>query len=279
MSSFVKRILSAVVLLPLLILFTLLLPQYHMIGFVFFFTVAFILGSHEMYNIVRKKGDVSKLAMLAVVFPVLEYASKHFGLSDLTNFHFFMLLVILTFIIELFKGAKDDFSSSISRVSLTSLVLIYPGLTSTFVIDLAFLPDPTPYIFLYFAFVFSSDTFAFFTGLLFGKGNQGFIKVSPKKSVAGYIGGSLIPALIGSLSPVFFPAYYAFTPLVGFFLGLFTSFFAEIGDLVESLFKRSAGIKDSGTIIPGRGGILDSIDSLMIAAPAFMILSRIFGLV
>ena len=72
MSSFVKRILSAVVLLPLLILFTLLLPQYHMIGFVFFFTVAFILGSHEMYNIVRKKGDVSKLAMLAVVFPVLD---------------------------------------------------------------------------------------------------------------------------------------------------------------------------------------------------------------
>lgn len=279
MSTLAKRIISSAVLLPLLVLFILIFPQYDMIGFVFFFTVAFAMGIHEMYTIVKRKVNISKLSYLAILLPISEYISRHMGEESLISFHIFAAIVILTFAVEVFRGAADDFHKSIERVAGTTLVFLYPGLLSTFVIDMAFIPTSTAYIFLYLIFVFSSDTFAFFVGMLFGRGNQGYVKVSPKKSIAGYIGGSFIPAIIGALAPVVFPSYFAFSPFIGFFLGLFTAIFAELGDLVESLFKRSAGVKDSGTAIPGRGGVLDSVDSLMLAAPAFITLLRVVEII
>ena len=279
MKSLTKRVLTSVIALPILFASAFLFEQYHHPLLMLIFMAAISFGTYEMSEIVKKSGRISPIVYLAPLLPLVAYIEKYLIGEDIFVFFLFVILSALAFSIEVFKGADDDFKTSIDTLGRSLLILTYPALLSIFLVNILFLENSSYHIALYFFFVFGEDTFAYFSGMLFGRNNRGIVKVSPKKSIAGYIGGSLIPALIGSLSPVFFPAYYAFTPLVGFFLGLFTSFFAEIGDLVESLFKRSAGIKDSGTIIPGRGGILDSIDSLMIAAPAFMILSRIFGLV
>ena len=122
---------------------------------------------------------------------------------------------------------------------------------------------------------FVTDAGAYFVGVFFGK-HRGITKVSPNKSIAGFVGGLLTPALFGLLSAVLFPAVFTYSIVEGFFLGLLTAALAVVGDLIESSFKRSAEVKDSGTIIPGRGGILDSIDSIVMAAPVYVAILTVF---
>ncbi|MCH4157066.1 MAG: phosphatidate cytidylyltransferase [Acidaminococcaceae bacterium] len=117
----------------------------------------------------------------------------------------------------------------------------------------------------------SSDTFAYFLGMAFGK--HKFCSVSPKKSlegaVAGFIGSLLVVAglAIGALQ---FPVWQAVL------LGLGVAIFAPIGDLVESILKRSFEIKDSGKLFPGHGGVLDRFDSLLFAVPVVFYLLKLF---
>ena len=92
-------------------------------------------------------------------------------------------------------------------------------------------------------------------------------------------GGILIPAIFGLSAPLLFPSTFPFSPIAGAALGAVTALFGALGDLVESTFKRSADVKDSGIIVPGRGGILDSLDSLLFAAAPFSILTTVFELI
>lgn len=109
-----------------------------------------------------------------------------------------------------------------------------------------------------------ADTFAYFVGSLIG-GKKLCPKISPKKTISGAIGG-LVGGTLGSVI-----IYFIFTPTVNFFspillfviVGLFGSLFTELGDLFESAIKRKVGIKDSGKILPGHGGVLDRIDGIM----------------
>ena len=104
---------------------------------------------------------------------------------------------------------------------------------------------------------------------MFGKNNKGFIKASPNKSIAGFIGGFAGTMLTGAIAHFLFPQ--VFTGSLGkiLLLSFVIAFMAIIGDLVESVLKRSVQIKDSGSIIPGRGGVLDSIDSIVFVAPIY----------
>jgi phosphatidate cytidylyltransferase len=123
--------------------------------------------------------------------------------------------------------------------------------------------------------VIANDSLAWAAGLLFGKGNRGIIAASPNKSVAGFIGGLAASVLVGLGASLFMPAAFSskwlISPWAGIMLGLLSGIAACLGDLGESAMKRSVHIKDSGTIIPGRGGVLDSIDSISFAAPVFYV--------
>ena len=188
-----------------------------------------------------------------------------------------MFLIGLTLFLEIFTGSKDGFAGTWERNSKTVLNIIYPGLFASFIIRLAFLQDAPWFILFFFLLVFSSDTFAFFFGMAFGRSNKGVIKVSPNKSVAGFIGGLLVPSLFGALSAILFPEVFTYGAAKGFLLGLGTAALGVVGDLIESSFKRSAEVKDSGTLIPGRGGILDSVDSIIMAAPVYVALLMFIG--
>jgi phosphatidate cytidylyltransferase len=115
----------------------------------------------------------------------------------------------------------------------------------------------------------ASDTFAYFFGIAFGK--HKFCSVSPKKSMegaaAGFIGSIIVVALIATKA-------LDFTVMQGITMGLGVGFFAPLGDLVESVLKRSFGIKDSGKLFPGHGGVLDRFDSLLFAVPVVYYLLR-----
>ncbi|MFP4588378.1 MAG: phosphatidate cytidylyltransferase [Candidatus Acetothermia bacterium] len=114
--------------------------------------------------------------------------------------------------------------------------------------------------------VWGYDTGAYFAGRWLGK-HQIAPHISPNKTIEG-LGGGLVVAFLGaSLSPVWVP-YMAWIPhilLIAFLVGLST----QLGDLVESSFKRLAGVKDSGELLPGHGGVLDRIDGLLLALPTF----------
>lgn len=110
-----------------------------------------------------------------------------------------------------------------------------------------------------------NDTFAYLTGSLLGR-HKLIPLVSPGKTWEGCIGGAIFAMGVGVLAWHFFPDAMNLPQWIG--LALVVVVFGTLGDLVESMFKRSLGVKDSGHLIPGHGGILDRIDSMLFAAPA-----------
>lgn len=116
-----------------------------------------------------------------------------------------------------------------------------------------------------------NDTFAYLTGMLLGK-HKFFERISPKKTWEGTIGGAVF-TIVGAYVFSFF--INDFTNFEWMGLGLVIVIFGTFGDLIESMIKRTYGIKDSGKIMPGHGGILDRLDSILIAAP-FVLLYVVF---
>ena len=271
MGGLKQRILSSVILVPILVLVIILLPQLHHLAFCLLFTAITALGATEMRRLLEKDGEkLSVLSYGGVLLPAATYIQLQFLPGTELAFYTLIFLAALSFFAEVFHGAHDDFHGTRSINSRTLLSIIYPGLFASFVIRIAFLPSATWFILLFLLLVFGSDTCAYIVGIAFGRNNRGIIKVSPNKSVAGFIGGILIPAVIGMLSAWIFPDVFTYSRAAGFILGGVTAAVAAAGDLIESSFKRSAAVKDSGTIVPGRGGVLDSIDSIVMAAPAYI---------
>jgi phosphatidate cytidylyltransferase len=133
-----------------------------------------------------------------------------------------------------------------------------------------------------FILIWTNDTFAFIVGKSIGK-NKLFEKVSPKKTIEGFIGG-VVFAVIASyiISRYYFePKEYYFkkSVVIWMTIAIIVGVFGTIGDLIESKFKRIAGVKDSGNIMPGHGGILDRLDSVIFVAPIIFLFYQILNYV
>ncbi|MFY0629145.1 MAG: phosphatidate cytidylyltransferase [Flavobacteriaceae bacterium] len=112
-------------------------------------------------------------------------------------------------------------------------------------------------------FIWTNDSFAYLVGKNFGK-RKLLEKVSPKKTIEGFVGGIVFTVIVGIVISYYFEILSLEQWIV---LSLMTSILGTIGDLVESKFKRQAKVKDSGNIMPGHGGLLDRLDSLLFVAP------------
>ncbi|HRN98218.1 MAG TPA: phosphatidate cytidylyltransferase [Flavobacterium sp.] len=124
-----------------------------------------------------------------------------------------------------------------------------------------------------FLIIWTNDTFAYLVGRFAGQ-NKLFPRISPKKTIEGFIGGLGFALLTGSL----IAWYFVMEPLAFWLVVAFViSVTGTLGDLVESKFKRVAGVKDSGSIMPGHGGILDRLDSIIFAAPFVFLCFQIFN--
>jgi phosphatidate cytidylyltransferase len=152
-----------------------------------------------------------------------------------------------------------------------SLGLIYLPLLLGHLFLLRLEPSGRQWIFLTLMAVMLCDSFAYFIGSKLGR-RKLYPAVSPNKSVEGAIAG-----LIGSVVAVLIAKVF-FLPAIGFVaavaIGLVLGLFGQVGDLFESLLKRSCGVKDSGALIPGHGGMLDRLDSLLFAFPVIYYLAR-----
>lgn len=117
----------------------------------------------------------------------------------------------------------------------------------------------------FFILIWSADVGAYFIGKFFGR-RKLFERISPKKTIEGFLGGLVLSTIAGYLIAI---NLELFSPLKGALLGAILATSGTIGDLVESLIKRELGVKDSGTILPGHGGFLDRFDSTFFAAPFY----------
>ena len=148
---------------------------------------------------------------------------------------------------------------------------IYTALLPSFAIRTLFLPNGIEWFILLLVVVFAGDTAAYFAGLKYGK-KKLMPEVSPKKTVAGSIGG-LGGSIVGAA--IFGTWFFGAQSLISLLpAAALAGFLAQSGDLFESLLKRTCGVKDSGRIMPGHGGILDRLDGIYFAAPVFYLLAR-----
>lgn len=127
-------------------------------------------------------------------------------------------------------------------------------------------------VFWMFAIIWVTDIFAFFSGRILG-GKKLAPEISPNKTWSGLFGGVAASAVIGFVSAFMFSGGVIFFVLISILLSLIE----QISDLVESKFKRIFGVKDSGNIIPGHGGVLDRLDGMMFTAPAVLFIVTIFS--
>ncbi len=180
---------------------------------------------------------------------------------DLLLFFLISTLLLLALMYLFNLGPLDQL---IFRLGWQVIGRIYVPLLLGHLVLLRQLPDGRGWVFLVLFAVMACDTLAYFVGVSFGK-HKLYPAVSPKKSIEGSLGG-LVGSCLGVwlAAALFLPAFGAeHVILVGLLLGVA----GQIGDLFESLLKRACGVKDSGGIFPGHGGILDRLDSLLFAFP------------
>ena len=219
---------------------------------------------------------ITTAAAVYLFFAIAGYCS---GITPPAVFIPYLLTVVYLFISELYLAAPNP----IHNWAYTMLSQMYIALPFSMINVLAFRTDGqgdtlfTPLLPLsVFIFLWINDTGAYLSGSLLGK-HKLFPRISPGKSWEGSIGGGLLVLIVAALmgwleqsgTVAMDNMYFTIPQWMG--LGLTVVFFGTWGDLVESLFKRTLGIKDSGSILPGHGGMLDRFDSSLMALPAAVV--------
>jgi phosphatidate cytidylyltransferase len=281
MKKLIQRLLIFCVGLPLIVLFVLFLPFYNHLAVNIAVAAFCAAGALEFAGILKKKNLIlppAEAAILGAVSPAAMTLVVSFHVSSGIVPAVFITAAAWLLISRVFARDKTapDFTN---RAAAGFAVMIYPGLFMEWIIKMGAWQNANIFILTFLLIVFANDSLAWTAGMLFGKGNRGVVSVSPNKSIAGFIGGLAASALIGAAAALLFPGVFAprrFPALPsGAILGLVSGIAGSLGDLGESAMKRSSGIKDSGFLIPGRGGVLDSIDSLALAAPVFYVICRL----
>jgi len=179
------------------------------------------------------------------------------------------LLVVVAAILarEAFLTSSTDFPKVLPRIASSIAVVVYPGLFLSYVVRISSLREAGLSLVVFLVIVFANDITAYLVGSKWGKGSRGFLAVSPNKSVAGFLGGMGGSILFAYLCWLLFPGVFSGHILIALGIGAGVGVLTIVGDLIESAMKRSSNLKDSGAVIPGRGGLLDSIDSILFASP------------
>ena len=247
------------------------------VAMVFLFALITCLSLWEYSGLVNNIEDVTInrfISTVAGVYLFLAISAVNSGFVQ-TNAVFmpYLLTIIYLFVSELYTKNKN----AVHDLYYTMLGQMYVALPLSIINVLAFRTATDGNIHFYyllplsvFIFLWTSDTGAYCVGSLFGK-HKLFPRISPAKSWEGSIGGGflvLVAAFLVSLLDQNHGNLSGLNTLQWLGLGLVVTVFGTWGDLVESLIKRTLGIKDSGTILPGHGGMLDRFDSSLLAIPA-----------
>lgn len=233
--------------------------------FTFFYLVLSLLSLWEFFKLIKTSGirPHRNIAVFAAGLIFLITAGYHF-LQFETKYMLLMApLIFSVFVAELYKKDKIPFAN----ISYTFVGFIYVTAPFCFFYSLGFLKDTAHYNFhlplAFLLLLWASDTGAYLFGMKLGK-TRLFERHSPKKTWEGFFGGMFTSVLVAFIIST------QFTEMNGWYwagMAVLIVGFGTLGDLVESMLKRSLNVKDSGTLLPGHGGFLDRFDGLLISAP------------
>jgi phosphatidate cytidylyltransferase len=264
------RTISVVIIVPLLFILILLAPWYHYVAFNIVCVVVSIFGAYETANFFAKHGmpsDALFTPVLGGLLPLAAFLEVSGAAPAGLALGVLVFAVAALLVREVWHSNTSEFSRILPRVAASITILLYPGLFVTYVVRISGLHGGGITLVIFLLIVFANDVFAYLIGMFFGESSRGVVPISPNKSVVGFAGGMTASILMAAGCGLLFPEVFGGSMLLALGEGLGVGIFTILGDLVESAFKRSSALKDSGTIVPGRGGILDSIDSVLFASP------------
>jgi phosphatidate cytidylyltransferase len=236
---------------------------FHFYSFLLLFAAVIFLSLIEFYKIIQTT-EIIPQKWFGIVGGLILFVS--FAIAQATGYFYFFLInipvIFLVFIFELFRNGKFPFIN----IAYTLLGIIYISLPISLFNFLVISPGGNYYpdlILGFFFLLWSYDTGAYLTGRLLGK-NKLFERISPKKTWEGAIGGLIISIGIAYIISQYF-TLLLFEQWV--IMAVIIAVTGTLGDLTESMLKRSTAIKDSGSLLPGHGGVLDRFDALYISIP------------
>jgi len=260
LSTFLKRAITGAVFVAVM-LGMILLGKF---TFLILFAAITVAGVHEYLKLISADGTAPQKGYAMIVAAVF-FVCNWLYATDMVQakvFWIFLPIYFVGFIAELFRKAEKPFNG----LSHTLLSLAYVAVPFSLTNYLVF-TTPTSYtawvLIGFFFLVWTNDTGAYLVGSAMGK-HKLFERISPKKTWEGSIGGALLAMVVGGVLSIFVKEISLYSWLV---LALIVAVVGTYGDLAESMLKRSLGIKDSGTLLPGHGGILDRFDALILAIP------------
>jgi phosphatidate cytidylyltransferase len=291
MNETLKRTISGAVYIALLLTSILFSTE----SFIILFGIFLIITIYEFCNL------VSLNKVFSIFFGILLYSGiilvSHYNkqttlfledsfnskLNLNTNIQQLDLVLLAVTIVIAIKCILFLFYDNVQKVSISSKYLYLLGyitLPFVFIIKISFgTNNYNPKIIIgLFVLIWTNDTFAYLVGKSIGK-HKLFERISPKKTIEGFLGGVVFAAFAGFLISRLYiqpnPDFSNRSILIWMIIALIASIFGTIGDLIESKFKRIAGVKDSGAIMPGHGGILDRLDSVIFVAPVIFLFYQI----
>ncbi len=268
MNETVTRALSGAVYIIILITAILLSK----ISFVILFAVFMLIAIYEYCRLVKTGFIIPAIVSLAILIPFILSSN-----NEVATIIFIIISVAVNsyLLFKLFSMESQLPKTIMSKYLYLTGYVIFPFIL---IIKLPFLSACSGgYVYAshllisIFVLIWLNDTFAYIVGKSFGK-HKLFERISPKKTIEGFIGGFIF-ALAGAYFISFY--YKLLTPAQWLSTAAIVSVFGTLGDLVESKLKRNAGVKDSGNIMPGHGGILDRQDSIIFAIPFLFLLYQI----
>jgi phosphatidate cytidylyltransferase len=265
MNETLTRALSGILYVVVLISATLFYQS-----FLILFGLMLLLAVHEFTNLTQ----LTKVVPLTLAF--LLYSGL--ALSETPNWLNIILLLIA--LLSAVKAMNFLFNSSANNLTQSDHYFYLLGYIIIPFILLAKIPQrpegfvPSAMIGIY-ILVWVNDTMAYVVGKSIGK-HKLYERISPKKTIEGFVGGVVFAMASGVVMAEF---YLEQSILFWVLIALFVGVIGTIGDLIESKFKRMAGVKDSGKIMPGHGGILDRLDSIIFVGPFVFLLYQIINYV
>jgi len=233
----------------------------HLGGLIFYSMIALlaIIGTIELWNIFKSRYYPSLI--LGIVASLFFLFRRTIPEPFFLNINLLFTLIILLIFVEHFL-LKANKKYMVINIATTIFIAIYIGHLLSFLIDIRNLTDGNLFIIFALFTTWMSDTMAYIVGINFGKKHI-FPRISPNKTLEGSIGG----ILGGSICGIAFYFLLPLHPLMLFTLGFISAICGQAGDLFESIIKRNFDFKDSGKLIPGHGGVLDCMDSLLFSVP------------
>lgn len=269
MNNLTKRIISGIVYVSVLI-FAILFSK------ISFLSLFFVLMMFCLY-------EFTKMIELKSVFPfVIGFLAYIFGnilnVEDVPSRVIFIYVGVLLFLcifssfVWILFAKKEEIINHLGKIFLSVIYIIIPFILMA---QIPFLNNDFKYassaILGVFFLIWTNDTFAFLVGKNFGRVKL-LKHISPNKTVEGFIGGMIACFIAGYIIALYFTELSTIQWIV---ISGLVSVFGVLGDLIESMFKRQAGLKDSSNLIPGHGGFLDRFDSVIFAAPFIFIYLQI----